>query len=151
MGWDELTKARHYGTPVVGETADWLINNDVRRSRLSKADVKACLDGLASKQDGMVVQEGQHGGGAGMTCHQFTGGTFGCRTKRHPKNRDSAPALSVAMRCIATTPASETYADPLLGLKVLEHPVESSVPEKAAKGSTHSQRYVSRTMVIWMI
>ena len=24
MRWDEMTRARHYGTPVVGETADWL-------------------------------------------------------------------------------------------------------------------------------
>ena len=75
FGWDELTKARHYGTPVVGETADWIINCDVRASRLDKEDIKRCLQGLKSKEDGAVVQEGQFGGGAGMTCHEFTGGT----------------------------------------------------------------------------
>lgn len=75
MGWDSLTRARHYGTPVVGETADWLINSDVRSSRLDKDDIKKCLQSLKSKEDGGVVMEGQYGGGAGMTCHQFSGGT----------------------------------------------------------------------------
>ena len=75
MGWDDLTRARHYGTPVVGETADWIVNNEVRSSRLDKGDIKECFQKLKSKEDGGTVQEGQHGGGAGMTCHQYAGGT----------------------------------------------------------------------------
>ncbi|KAK5692332.1 hypothetical protein LTR17_025382 [Elasticomyces elasticus] len=75
MNWDELTRARHYGTPIVGETADWIINSDVRSSRLEKADIKAAFEGLKGRDDGGVVREGQEGGGAGMTCHMFTGGT----------------------------------------------------------------------------
>lgn len=75
MGWDDLTRARHYGTPVVGETADWIVNNEVRSSRLDKDDIKKCFQNLKSKEDGGTVQEGQHGGGAGMTCHQYSGGT----------------------------------------------------------------------------
>ena len=75
MGWDGLTKARNYGTPVVGETADWMINSDVRASRLEREDIAKCFAELKAKEDGGLVQEGQHGGGAGMTCHQFTGGT----------------------------------------------------------------------------
>lgn len=57
------------------ETCDWWINSDIRSTRLSKDDVKKCFDNLRSKAGGAVVQEGQHGGGASMTCHQFTGGT----------------------------------------------------------------------------
>lgn len=75
MGWDGLTRARNYGTPVVGETADWMVNGDVRKSRLEAEDVRKCFAGLKSRGDGGVVEEGQKGGGAGMTCHQFTGGT----------------------------------------------------------------------------
>ncbi|KAK4952417.1 hypothetical protein LTR10_009223 [Elasticomyces elasticus] len=75
MNWDGLTKARHYGTPVVGETADWIINSDVRASRLEKGDIKSAFEGLKSSQNGGAVREGQEGGGAGMTCHMFTGGT----------------------------------------------------------------------------
>lgn len=75
MGWDDLTRARNYGTPVVGETADWMINSDVRSSRVDKYDIKNCLKNLKSQNDGGVVLEGQRGGGAGMTCHQFAGGT----------------------------------------------------------------------------
>ena len=75
LGWDELTRSRHYGTPVVGETADWTVNADVRHSRVSREDIKRAFDGLKSKEDGAFVEEGQYGGGSGMTCHHFTGGT----------------------------------------------------------------------------
>lgn len=75
MGWDELTRSRHYGTPIVGETADWIVNCDVRRSRLGKADVKRAFEGLKSVADGAIVHEGHAGGGAGMTCHMYAGGT----------------------------------------------------------------------------
>ena len=75
LQWDDLTRARNYGTPVVGETADWIINSDVRCSRLQRDDIMKCLQSLKSKEDGAIVLEGQYGGGAGMTCHQFPGGT----------------------------------------------------------------------------
>ena len=75
MGWDGMTQARNYGTPVVGETADWIVNCDVKKSRLGHEDVRKCFKGLKSKDDGAVVEESQKGGGAGMTCHQFAGGT----------------------------------------------------------------------------
>ncbi|KAI6829958.1 hypothetical protein KC367_g5177 [Hortaea werneckii] len=75
MGWDDATQSRHYGTPVVGETCDWIINSDVRCSRLEKEMVMRAFRGLQSKEDGAEVVEGQAGGGAGMTCHMFAGGT----------------------------------------------------------------------------
>jgi D-aminopeptidase len=75
LGWDGLTKARRYATPVVGETADWIVNSEVRSSRLAKDDIQRCFQSLKSRENGGFVLEGQHGGGAGMTCHQFTGGT----------------------------------------------------------------------------
>lgn len=59
----------------MGETADWIINSDTRASRVNEADVRRCFDGLKSREDGAAVQEGQFGGGAGMTTHMFTGGT----------------------------------------------------------------------------
>ena len=73
MKWGSLGRARHYGTPVVGETADWSINSDTRQSRLDRQDIKKCFEGLRCREDGATVEEGQTGGGAGMTCHQFTG------------------------------------------------------------------------------
>ena len=69
LGWDGLSQARHYGTPVVGETADWLVNCNVKDSRLSKSDVKHAFESLKAWENGGFVQEGQFGGGAGMTCH----------------------------------------------------------------------------------
>lgn len=73
--WDDLTRARHYGTPVVAETADWIVNSKVRHSRLEKEVIKRCFEGLKAREDGGEVEEGQRGGGAGMTCHQFAAGT----------------------------------------------------------------------------
>nr|OQO28279.1 hypothetical protein B0A51_03898 [Rachicladosporium sp. CCFEE 5018] len=76
LGISGRLQSRLYGTPVVGETADWLINSaDLRASRLSAAEIRqACTAAKIGKQGG-VVEEGQRGGGAGMTCHQFSGGT----------------------------------------------------------------------------
>jgi D-aminopeptidase len=61
----------NYGTPIVGETADWWLN-DVHRSAL---EAKSVHEAFANAMTQTEVQEGQHGGGAGMTCHFFPGGT----------------------------------------------------------------------------
>lgn len=63
--------SHNYGTPVVGETADWILN-DVYKSMLKASDVEQAFKN-ALTQD--AVLEGQNGGGAGMTCHMFAGGT----------------------------------------------------------------------------
>lgn len=63
--------SHNYGTPIVGETADWWLN-DVYKSPLEAEIVYEAFD-KALTQD--AVQEGQYGGGAGMTCHMFPGGT----------------------------------------------------------------------------
>lgn len=75
MGWDSLTVSRHYGTPVVGETADWMLNSYLKHSRVGKSDIEKAFAGLRSAEDGGFVREGQEGGGAGMTCHMYAGGT----------------------------------------------------------------------------
>jgi D-aminopeptidase len=64
---------RDYGTPVVGETADWWLN-DVYSSALAESHVRNAL-GIAMNGGQATVLEGQYGGGAGMTCHEFLGGT----------------------------------------------------------------------------
>jgi D-aminopeptidase len=63
---------RNYGSPVVAETCDWWLN-DVSNTTLSESDVQEAIDSAMSGDS--EVQEGQNGGGAGMTCHMFTGGT----------------------------------------------------------------------------
>jgi len=68
-----LQVGRDYGTPVVGETADWWLN-DIYSSTLSESHVRYAL-GIAINGGQATVLEGQHGGGAGMTCHEFLGGT----------------------------------------------------------------------------
>lgn len=63
--------SHNYGTPVVGETADWILN-DVHKSALKVDNV---LEAFKNAQTQTEVLEGQHGGGASMTCHEFPGGT----------------------------------------------------------------------------
>jgi D-aminopeptidase len=68
-----LQVSRDYGTPVVGETADWWLN-DIYSLTLSESHVRHAI-GIAMNGGQATVLEGQHGGGAGMTCHEFLGGT----------------------------------------------------------------------------
>jgi D-aminopeptidase len=65
------TLSHNYGTPVVGETADWFLN-DVHKSALEAEHVYQAFANALTQEE---VQEGQNGGGAGMTCHMFPGGT----------------------------------------------------------------------------
>lgn len=75
LGWSPLDTARNYGTPIVGETADWLVNCHLPASRLEKQHVRKAFDMSKTAEEGGKVKEGSEGGGAGMTCHQFLGGT----------------------------------------------------------------------------
>ena len=63
--------SQDFHLPVVAETYDgWL--NDVQSFPLTQADAFAALDGARA---GVAVPEGNVGGGTGMICHQFKGGT----------------------------------------------------------------------------
>ncbi|KAF2225024.1 peptidase family S58-domain-containing protein [Elsinoe ampelina] len=75
QGADLMAMARRYGTPNVGETADWWINSKLRQTRLSPEDVKRCFDQIKTGEEGGEVQEGSFGGGAGMMCNGYKGGT----------------------------------------------------------------------------
>ncbi len=59
---------------MVGETADWWLN-DIHSSALSASHVEEAFAIATSGRGQETVLEGQHGGGAGMTCHEFLGGT----------------------------------------------------------------------------
>lgn len=56
--------------PVVAETADWLLN-DIKGQHVAAADA---FDALNSATGG-AIQEGNVGGGTGMICNGFKGGT----------------------------------------------------------------------------
>ncbi|GAM83411.1 hypothetical protein ANO11243_013990 [Dothideomycetidae sp. 11243] len=74
-GISSLQCAREYGTPLVGETADWWINSAVKETRLRSEDVTQCFSNVKTRDQGGEVLEGSYGGGAGMTCHEYKGGT----------------------------------------------------------------------------
>ncbi|KAI9741430.1 MAG: hypothetical protein M1818_004236 [Claussenomyces sp. TS43310] len=80
--------SRAYGTPVVGETADWWLN-DVHDSALPASVVHEALRAAYANGGQREVLEGQHGGGAGMTCHMFPGGT-GTSSRLVDGERDGA-------------------------------------------------------------
>ncbi|MCJ1311696.1 hypothetical protein MMC25_005369 [Agyrium rufum] len=71
QGANDYAVSRDYGTPIVGETCDWWLNN-IEKSRMSQEEIKVAFEKLGSQTE---VEEGSFGGGAGMSCHMFKGGT----------------------------------------------------------------------------
>ncbi|QHV94744.1 DmpA family aminopeptidase [Spirosoma endbachense] len=59
-----------FGLPIVGETWDGVLN-DINGLHVRKEHVMAALDGASSG----AIQEGNVGGGTGMICYAFKGGT----------------------------------------------------------------------------
>lgn len=70
-GQDDFAISRNYGSPVVGETCDWWLN-DIEGSLLEKKHIMDAFE-AALTQDSVL--EGSYGGGTGMSCHQFKGGS----------------------------------------------------------------------------
>jgi D-aminopeptidase len=63
--------SQDFHLPVVAETYDgWL--NDIQSFPLTQEDAFAALEGAVG---GMPIAEGNVGGGTGMICHEFKGGT----------------------------------------------------------------------------
>ena len=56
--------------PVVGETWDGFLN-DINGSKITVADAESAIDNAA----GGVIEEGSVGGGTGMNCYEFKGGS----------------------------------------------------------------------------
>jgi D-aminopeptidase len=61
------------GIPVVAETLDCILN-DVTKSAVEKHHVYEAIESALSNPHPPVL-EGSHGGGTGMRCHGYKGGT----------------------------------------------------------------------------
>ena len=69
--WPDEFRQRHmWAMPVVAETYDGLLN-DINGQHVTEAHVRAALDSAA----GGALAEGNVGGGTGMVCFEFKGGT----------------------------------------------------------------------------
>ncbi len=102
-----------YELPVVGETLDNSLN-DVAGFHVTKENVFAALDGA----HGGRVPEGNVGGGTGMICGEFKGGT-GTASRRLPA-KDGGYTVGVLVQCnygmrkllrIAGTPVGQEIPD----------------------------------------
>jgi D-aminopeptidase len=78
--------------PVVAETADWLLN-DIKGQHVTAQDA---LDALNSAAGG-AIEEGNVGGGTGMICHGFKGGTG--TSSRKLDARDGGYIVGVLLQC----------------------------------------------------
>ena len=67
---DQFHSQHRWAMPVVAETYDGLLN-DINGQHVTEADVRAALDNAS---DGPLA-EGNVGGGTGMVCYEFKGGT----------------------------------------------------------------------------
>lgn len=71
---DHVTGAPAWSLPVVGETWDGVLN-DVNGFHVTAAHARAALDAAAALPVGASVPRGSVGGGTGMICHGFKGGS----------------------------------------------------------------------------
>ena len=78
--------------PVVAETADWLLN-DIKGQHVSAQDA---LDALNSAKGGLI-EEGNVGGGTGMICNGFKGGTG--TSSRKLDAHDGGFTVGVLLQC----------------------------------------------------
>jgi D-aminopeptidase len=78
--------------PVVAETADWLLN-DIKGQHVTAADA---LEALNSATGGPIA-EGNVGGGTGMICNGFKGGTG--TSSRKLETRDGGFMVGVLLQC----------------------------------------------------
>ena len=79
---DNVPAAPPWSLPVVGETWDGVLN-DVNGFHVTGADARAALDAAAALPSGAAVPRGNVGGGTGMICHGFKGGS-GTSSRRLP-------------------------------------------------------------------
>jgi len=70
-GEDEFEAVRRFTIPIVGETFDGVLN-DVFASLIDEEVVNHAIAAAAEQEE---VLEGNYGGGTGMMCHGFKGGT----------------------------------------------------------------------------
>ena len=78
--------------PVVAETADWLLN-DIKGQHVTAQDA---LDAIDSAKSG-AIQEGNVGGGTGMICYGFKGGTG--TSSRVLDAKDGGYTVGVLVQC----------------------------------------------------
>ena len=78
--------------PVVAETADWLLN-DIKGQHVTAQDARDALNSAT----GGAIDEGNVGGGTGMICYGFKGGTG--TSSRKLDARDGGYVVGVLLQC----------------------------------------------------
>jgi D-aminopeptidase len=120
-----------WSLPVVAETSDdWL--NDMDGFHVRAEDAFAALDHAA----GGPVPEGNVGGGTGMVCYQFKGGT-GTASRRI---RDPAGAWVVGVLVQANFGSRYqlTVAGVPVGREITEHPAYEDIASRRSSGDVGS-------------
>jgi D-aminopeptidase len=134
---NHLMKEDEWSLPVVAETWDgWL--NDINGFHVKQADVFAALD---SAKTGSVA-EGNTGGGTGMTCYGFKGGT-GTASRVLTKEQDGY-TVGVLVQCNCGRRPQLTIAGVPVGKEIsgdepyagMTHPNAS--PSSASRGDVGS-------------
>jgi D-aminopeptidase len=119
-------KTNTYGTnffslPVVAETFDGRLN-DVNGFHVRPEHVFEAIEGANSGP----VAEGNHGGGTGMNCYGFKGGTG--TASRKLDDRSGSPMVGALVQCNCGTRSQLTVAGVPVGREIPEQQQHSSKP-----------------------
>jgi D-aminopeptidase len=123
-----LMKADEWSLPVVAETWDgWL--NDINGFHVKQADVFAALDSAKTGP----VPEGNTGGGTGMICYGFKGGTG--TASRVLSNENGGYTVGVLVQCNCGRRPQLTIAGVPVGKEITGAEPYAQVSEPALPGS----------------
>jgi L-aminopeptidase/D-esterase-like protein len=133
IAWQAKRKAlkQPWSLPVVAETWDGYLN-DINGFHVKQEDVFAALNAARSAP----VPEGNTGGGTGMVCYGFKGGT-GTASRVLP-GEDGGYTVGVLVQCNCGRRSQLTIAGVPVGKELPEEKVSAGLPGSESRGDVGS-------------
>lgn len=134
---DRLDRVGQWTLPVAGETYDGYLN-DINGFHIRQEHVLSALDSAAGSAINSPVEEGSVGGGTGMICYGYKGGsgtasrvinsagvdiTVGAFVQANFGNRDQLTIAGVPVGRILNEPAQEDEVGSIIGIVATDAPL----------------------------
>ena len=134
---DRLDRVGQWALPVAGETFDGSLN-DINGFHIKEEHVLSALDSAAGSAIKTPIEEGSVGGGTGMICYGYKGGsgtasrviksagvdiTVGAFVQANFGNRDQLTIAGVPIGRILNEPAEEDEVGSIIGIVATDAPL----------------------------